>query len=67
MEFSKVVDIELKSGQVMQLQMTDAFIEKIRSALMIPAEAAVTERHIKSFLVGSMKNALEGSEDGTTC
>jgi len=67
MEFSKVVDIELKSGQVMQLQMTDAFIEKIRSALMIPAEAEVTERHIKSFLVGSMKNALEGSEDGTTC
>ena len=51
----------------MQLQMTDAFIEKIRSALMLPAEATVTERHIKSFLVGSMKNALEGSEDGTTC
>ena len=41
MEFSKVVDIELKSGQVMQLQMTDAFIEKIRSALMLPAEATV--------------------------
>lgn len=67
MEFSKVVDIELKSGQVMQLQMSDAFIEKIRSTLMLPVEATVTERHIKSFLVGSMKNALEDSEDGTAC
>ena len=59
MEFSKNLEIELKNGQVVHLQMTEAFLGKIRSALLLSSEEQITERHVKTFLVSSMQKALE--------
>jgi hypothetical protein len=59
MEFSRVLEIELKNGQVVHLQLTEAFIDKVRKSLLLTTEEQITERHIKAFLVSSMQRALE--------
>lgn len=51
----------LKSGQLVELAMTKEFLEQVKTAMMLPPQAEVTEQHVKAFLVGSMKNTLEQS------
>lgn len=52
---------KLKTGQTVELAMTKEFLEQVKTALSIPAGSEITEQHVKTFLVGSMKNTLEQS------
>ena len=61
MEFIKNITFRLQSGQLVELAMTKEFMDQVRSALSLPVSAEVSEQQVKTFLVGSMKNALEKS------
>jgi len=61
MEFIKNITFRLPSGQLVELAMTKEFVNQVRSALSLPADSELSEQQVKTFLVGSMKNALEKS------
>ena len=56
---ARTVDIELKSGQVATIDVSQELLERARTAFCLNSHEQVTERHLKYYLVSSMKNALE--------
>lgn len=59
MKVEKVVEISLKDGSVASLEMTGEMLRSIREAFSLETDDEITERHVKYFLISSMKNALE--------
>lgn len=59
MEVIDTIKLNLKNS-VVDLQMSEQFLDAIRKAYNLSASDVVTEKHIKLFLVGAMKNALSG-------
>lgn len=67
MEFAKTVELKLKSGQTMSIEMTPLLLEKIKSSFDLESSDDVTDKHVKYYLAISMRNMLTESEDGTIC
>ena len=63
MDVARTVEIELKNGQVATIDLSHELIERIRASFMLNSQDQVTERHVKYFLVSSMKNFLETSSE----
>lgn len=59
MNVSKIVEIELKDGRVVTLEMSDKLVKSIQETFNLASQEDITDRHIKYYLVSSMKNALE--------
>jgi hypothetical protein len=59
MNISKIVEIELKDGRVVTLEMSEKLVQNIQEAFNLPSQDDITDRHIKYYLISSMKNALE--------
>lgn len=68
MKIEKTIEINLKDGQIMTLDMTPQLIGSIRTAFMLDETSEITERHVKYYLISSIKNALaaEGSSEGSS-
>lgn len=64
MNVAKTVEFQLKSGQVMTLDMTETLVERIRVAFELNSPDQVTERHVKYFLTSAMRQALEADDVG---
>jgi hypothetical protein len=62
MEVVDTIKINLK-GSVVELDMSAQFIEAVRKNFNLSTEVPITENHVKQFLVGAMKNALNGDDD----
>jgi hypothetical protein len=45
-------------GTRLTLEMSDSLIKSVRSAFNLSESEEVTERHVKYYLISSMKNAL---------
>lgn len=58
MEIADKIKLNLPSGVVVDLEMSPQFLQNLRSTLSLDESVQISERHIKTFLVGSMKNAL---------
>lgn len=67
MEIAKTLELQLKSGQIMSIEMTPALLERIRASFSLDDGQDVTDNHVKYYLAISMRNTLTESEDGTTC
>jgi len=59
MNFVDSVKIPLVDGCVMEVQMTDALVDSIRSAFALSSWENLTADHVKHFLAKSVQNALE--------
>lgn len=63
LEISKTIKFDLLDGRSVELNMTESFLQKVRSTLDLSPATAVEERHIKQFLVGAMQNALQNASE----
>lgn len=63
MRVVKNVELKMKSGETVSIDLSDVLMEKIRSAFDLQAVDQVTDRHVKYFLVSSMKNMLEAPSE----
>jgi len=63
MKIANSMKFNLPSGEEVELSMSQEFLEQVKNAFSLSSSGEITESHIKKFLVGSMKNALE-QEDG---
>lgn len=61
-EGAKVRVIKLPRGGELEMQMTDAFIDRVRIQFDIPKNEEVTDEHIRMFVFGAMKNATDKAE-----
>jgi len=59
MRVAKNIELKMKSGETVNIDVSDVLLEKIRSTFELQSADQVTERHVKYFLVSSMKNMLE--------
>lgn len=51
--------MELKDGRVLTLEMSGAMLDSIKEIFNLDSDDDVTERHVKYYLISSMKNTLE--------
>lgn len=63
MNVEKVVEIELKDGRVVTLEMSGEMLRNIRESFDLSSDDDITDRHIKYYLISSMKNTLELNHD----
>lgn len=61
MKIVKTFQMELKDGQVLTLDVSDVLLDKVKETFMLESTDAVSDTHLKYFIVSSMKNALETS------
>jgi hypothetical protein len=59
MEVVNTIKLNLK-GTVVDLEMSAQFLESVKKSFNLSAADIITENHVKQFLVGAMKNALDG-------
>ena len=59
MQVAKTIEIVLRDGQVMTLDMTPDLLKNIRTTFMLESDDDITERHVKYFLTSALKNMLE--------
>jgi hypothetical protein len=59
MKVVRQVQIQLKSGDIMTIDVSDVLVEKVKEAFQLASDGSVTDKHLKHFLAVSMKNMLE--------
>lgn len=59
MNVARTVELKFKNGNVVNVDLSDVLIERIRGTLGLEADDQVTDAHVKYYLVSSMRNALE--------
>lgn len=64
MEAIKQFCIELKSGDVLTVDVSEKLLSQIKKSFELSADDQVTDRHLKYFLVSSMNKALEAADVG---
>jgi hypothetical protein len=64
MNVVKRVELRMKTGDVMTIDVSDRLLENVRQAFDLTDNSQVTDRHVKYFLASSMRNMLEVT-DGT--
>ena len=55
----KKKDIELPRGGTLDLEYTEQFITLVREWAKLQPDEEVTDRHIRTYLYGAMKNAID--------
>lgn len=59
MKVAKTVQIDLKNGDVVTLDMTEKLVKQIEKAFGLENSESITEEHVKYYLASGMKKALE--------
>lgn len=59
MNIVKTVEISLKDGRQLTLEMSDALLTQIKNTFGLINESEITDRHVKYYLTSAMKNTLE--------
>jgi len=62
MHVAKTIEIQMKSGQVFTLDMSETLLERIRTSFDLDTVNHITERHVKYYLTSAMKRALEEAD-----
>lgn len=63
MNVVRTVEVKFKNGDVVNIDLSDILIERIRGTLGLEACDSVTDAHVKYYLVSSMKNAMGKFDD----
>lgn len=63
MNIVKTVEISLKDGRQLTLEMSDTLLTQIKSTFGLTNESEITDRHVKYYLTSAMKNTLEKFDD----
>ena len=58
MNVAKVIQIDLKD-QMLTLEVSDKLLQRVKEAYSLNSLEEISERHLKYYIVSSMKNALE--------
>ena len=66
MNVAKTIQIDLKNGQLLTLDVSDALLEKVRDSFMLESRESVTEAHVKYYITSAMKNTLEAADGRKT-
>jgi hypothetical protein len=56
--------IHLPKGGDLEVQLTSRFLDAVATAFEIPSPAEVTDDHIRMYVYGAFKNALDKAQDG---
>jgi hypothetical protein len=60
-QFIDVRNVELPRGGTMEVQLTQDMIGRISCQFNVP-ESSITDEHVRMFLWGAIKNAIEKAE-----
>lgn len=64
MQISRQVSIQLKTGEVLTIDISDKLLSQIKNSFDLTSDDQVLDKHVKYFLASSMKNFLEITKDG---
>jgi hypothetical protein len=56
--------IQLPKGGDLEVQLTPKFLDLVAQAFEISSPAKVTDDHIRMYVYGAFKNALDKAQDG---
>lgn len=62
MQVARQVEIRLRTGDVLTIDVSDRLLSSVRDKFELSSVEQVTDRHLKYYLVSSMKNALEEAD-----
>jgi hypothetical protein len=62
MEVAKTVQFDLMNGDVVTLDMSEKLVKEIEEAFGLENSDAMTEEHVKYYLVSGMRKALEAQD-----
>lgn len=63
MDFVRSVEMKLRGGETLTIDMSSQLLEQVRHAHALDSIEHVTERHVRNFLVSSMTNLLEACDE----
>lgn len=63
MEVIRTIQIPLKDGTTITLDLSRKLMNEIKSAFNLSRDEDIIEKHIKYYLISSMKNAMEFEDD----
>lgn len=55
-------NISLQNGSTLELELSEKFYEAIRHEYELPKDFEITDEIIKSFIFGTVKNAVDKAE-----
>lgn len=63
MQVARQVEILLKTGDVLTIDVSDRLLESVKQKFELSSGEHVTDKHLKYYLVSSLKNALEFADE----
>lgn len=60
--FSEKRSIKLPKGEVLEVELTEAFLERVRLQFNLSQTQKVEDDHIRMFFFGAVKNAIDAAE-----
>jgi hypothetical protein len=60
--FSETRNIKLHDGNILNISMTDEFVSRVRAQFGLSESTNVEDDHVRMFLFGSVKSALDKAE-----
>lgn len=61
-QLDQTCKIELQNGSILEVEMTQAFLDRVRMQFDMPSNTIVDHEHIKMFVYGAFKNAIDKAE-----
>jgi hypothetical protein len=58
------MNVDLPKGGTLELELTDKFLQVVRDQFMLQTISEVKEEHIRMYIWGAFKNALDKAELG---
>lgn len=55
-------EIKLANGEILTVEVRPGFYDKIRTQFMLSKEQDVSDEHIKMFIFGAVKSAIDKAE-----
>lgn len=58
--------ISLPKGETLEVDTTPQFLEKVKQHFQLPSTLEVNDDHIRMFIYGAFKNAIDKTEKGSS-
>lgn len=63
-EFTEKKNILLPKGGVLEVDVTQKFLDVVRAHFGVPADQTVSDDHVRMYVWGAFKNAIDKAEWG---
>jgi hypothetical protein len=61
-EIIETKNVALPQGGALEIQLTQKMIDLIKAQFSLMPEESINDNHIKMFMLGTLKNAIENAE-----